>query len=98
MLPAKDAHVPGWPQAHRRRSESALGEMAECAREGLTMQSDLQRCRHQLKRPPDLVTDGEDISYLLFECILCGCGISLRLDAQGEIDGEFIIPPDRKCA
>jgi len=62
------------------------------------MQSDLQSCQHQLKRPPDLVTDDEGISFLLFECILCGCGISLRLDARGEIDGEFIIPSARKCA
>jgi hypothetical protein len=62
------------------------------------MQRDLQSCRHQLKRPPDLVTDVGGTSYLLFECILCGCGISLRLDSEGEIDGEFIFPRARKCA
>jgi hypothetical protein len=62
------------------------------------MKSDLQPCRHQLKRPPDLVTDSEGISYLLFECVLCGCGIGLRLDSEGEIDGEFLVPPERKCA
>jgi len=44
------------------------------------------------------VTDADDISYLLFECILCGCQISLRLDSEGEINGEFIVPPERKRA
>jgi hypothetical protein len=62
------------------------------------MQFALQPCRHQLHRPPDLVTDVGGFSYLLFECLLCGFGISLRLDSEGEIDGEFIIPPAEKCA
>jgi len=35
---------------------------------------------------------------LLFECVLCGCGIALRLNAEGEINGEFVIPPARKSA
>jgi len=61
------------------------------------MQSDLQPCRHQLKRPPDLVKDVDGVPFLLFECLVCGCGVSLRLDSEGEIDGEFIVPPDRKC-
>jgi hypothetical protein len=55
----------------------------------------MQPCRHQLTRPPDLV-DVDGVSYLLFECILCGCEISLRLDVEGEIDGEFIVTPERK--
>jgi hypothetical protein len=58
----------------------------------------MKACRHQLKRPPDFVTDVEGISYLLFECVLCGWGISLRLNAKGEIDGEFLFPPARRCA
>jgi hypothetical protein len=62
------------------------------------MQSDLQPCRHQLKRPPDLVKDVDGVSFLLFECLVCGCGVSLRFDSEGEIDGEFIIPPALKCA
>ena len=61
------------------------------------MQFDLQPCQHQLNRPPDLVTDAEGVSYLVFECILCGCQISLRLDSQGEIDGEFILPVRRRA-
>jgi len=61
------------------------------------MQFDLQPCQHQLTRPPDLI-DVDGVSYLLFECILCGCEISLRLDSDGEIDGEFIVPPERKRA
>ncbi len=72
--------------------------MAEGTKHSLEMQFDLKTCRHQLKRPPDLVTDVDGVSYLMFECILCGCGISLRLDSEGEIDGEFILPPERRCA
>ena len=33
------------------------------------MQFDLKPCRHHLKRPSDLVTDIEGVSYLQFECI-----------------------------
>jgi hypothetical protein len=62
------------------------------------MQCDVQSCRHQLNRPPDLVEDVDGVTYLVFECLQCGCGISLRLDSTGEIDGEFIIPPERKRA
>jgi len=62
------------------------------------MEFDLHRCPHRLSRPPDLVTDVEGLSYLLFECILCGCEISLRLNSKGEIDGEFVISPERKRA
>jgi hypothetical protein len=49
-------------------------------------------------RPPEVVTDAVGTSFLLFECILCGCDITLRLDSEGEVDGEFVIPPERKCA
>ena len=59
-------------------------------------ESDSRPCRHQLKRPPDLVTDVEGVSYLLFECILCGCQFGLTLDWKGEVDREVIIPPERK--
>ena len=62
------------------------------------MQFDLQPCQHQLNCPPDLVTDAEGVSYLVFEYIVCGCQISLRLDSQGEIDGEFVLPPEGKRA
>jgi hypothetical protein len=62
------------------------------------MHSDAKPCHHQLSRPPELITDIEGTSYLLFECVLCGCGISLRLNAEGEIDGEIVIPAARKCA
>jgi len=62
------------------------------------MQFDLQTCRHCLRRPPGLVTDTDGVSYLVFECVLCGCGISLRLDSEGNIDGEFIDPAGRKRA
>ena len=62
------------------------------------MQFDVQPCRHQLKRPPDLLEDVDGVTYLVFECLRCGCGISLRFDSKGELDGEFIIPPERKRA
>jgi hypothetical protein len=70
--------------------------VAKAAQDGLKMQSDLQPYQHQLSRPPDLVTSAEGVTYLVFDCILCGCQISLRLDSEGEIDGEFVLPPERK--
>jgi hypothetical protein len=62
------------------------------------MESTGQACKHQLKRPPDLVTDGAGDSLLLFECLVCGCGIALKLDSQGVVDAEVILPPTQKCA
>jgi hypothetical protein len=62
------------------------------------MDVDSKPCHHQLQRPPDLVSNGEGVSYLLFECLLCGCGIGMRLNPEGEIEGEFVIPAARKCA
>ena len=66
--------------------------MAEGTEGGLGMQFDpfdLQPC---------LVTDVAGVLYLVFECILCGCEVSLRPDSQGEIDGQFNVPPERKRA
>ena len=88
--------------AARRRIAAAQkarwSTMAAGTKDGVRMQFDLQTCRHQRKRPPDLVTDTEGVFYLVFECVLCGCRISLRLDSEGDIDGEFIVPPERKRA
>ena len=38
------------------------------------------------------------VSFLLFECLVCGRAISLKLDSEGEVDAEFIIPPNLMCA
>ena len=62
------------------------------------MQSGTKSCQHQLKHPPDCVTDSEGFSYLVFECILCGCEISLQLNSEDEVDLETVIPPARKLA
>jgi hypothetical protein len=62
------------------------------------MAADRKACHHQLSRPPDLVTDVEGTVYLIFECLLCGCEISLRLNGEGQIEGQFIIPSARTCA
>jgi len=56
------------------------------------MQCDVQSCRHQLNRPPDLVEDVDGVTYLVFECLRCGCGISLRLDSMLTF-GSTNIPP-----
>ena len=72
--------------------------MAEGTEGGLGMQFDLQPRRHQLERPPDLVTAVAGVSYLAFEGILCGCEVGLRPDSQGEIDGQFNVPPERMRA
>lgn len=62
------------------------------------MPFDVQPCRHQLDRPPEVTSDVDGVSYLVFECVLCGCEVSLRLNSEGEIDGEFIVPPSSKRA
>ena len=55
-------------------------------------------CQHQLSRLPELVTDAEGVSYLLFECLLCGCEIGLKLGPDGDVEDEFIIPTARRYA
>ena len=55
-------------------------------------------CTHTLRRPPDLVTDAAGVSYLLFDCLTCGCEVALRLDADDRVDGIAIIPPQQKAA
>jgi len=62
------------------------------------MEVDVQPCRHQLKRPPDSFTDVTGLSFLIFECTLCGCQFGLTLDSKGEVDRGVIIPPERKGA
>ena len=62
------------------------------------MTAETKSCNHQLKSPPELFTGDEGISYLLFECLLCGCGITLRLNSDGEVQGEFVLPFTRQCA
>jgi hypothetical protein len=56
------------------------------------------QCRHQLKGPPGVVNGIAGVSFLLFECLVCGRAISLKLDSEGEVDAEFIIPPNLMCA
>ena len=62
------------------------------------LEADRKPCNHQLMGPPEFVANVEGSSYLLFECVLCGCVVSLRLNAKGEIDGEFLFPPARRRA
>jgi len=62
------------------------------------MEFDVQPCRHQLKRPQTLSRNVTGLSFLIFECILCGYQFGLTLDSKGEVDREVIIPPQRKSA
>jgi len=81
-----------------------MGEVEEGAEDSLSgleskrMNAAPKGCHHQLRRPPDLVTDVEGTLYLVFECLLCGCRTSLRLNAESQIEGEFITPAARTCA
>src|SRR5882762_4795804 len=67
--PQRTHDVPSRPEKDCGCTESTLGKVAEGTKEGLTMQFDLKPCRHQRKRPSGRVTDLEDVSCLLFECI-----------------------------
>ena len=58
----------------------------------------LSKCTHTLKRQPDLVTDVEGVSYLIFECLTCGSDVALRLDANDQVDGIAIVSPEQKAA
>ena len=55
-------------------------------------------CKHQLSRPPEVVTDVDGVRYLLFECLLCNCEIGLKLSKDGDLEDEFIIPASRRYA
>lgn len=56
------------------------------------------RTTHTLKRQPDLVTDVEGVSYLIFECLTCGCDVALRLDANDRVNGIAIVSPEQQAA
>ena len=53
-------------------------------------------CGHPLKDVPGIATDGDGVSYLLFECLLCGSKIGVRLSAEGEVAEEFILSAQRR--
>ena len=77
--------------------EKAAQEVRDVIRMGHTG-ADHKPSRHQLSRPPDLITSDDGSSYLLFECVLCDCGISLKLNTDGEVDSEFVLPVAGHCA
>src|SRR5215469_18407704 len=43
-------------------------------------------------------TDGDGTKCLVFECLLCGCIVSLRLTPDGEVAEEIVIPSSRRRA
>jgi len=57
-----------------------------------------ETCKHQLKRPPELLVDGTGETVLLYECLICGSEFGLSLNSQGEADRMVVLPPSRKCA
>ena len=57
-----------------------------------------ERCKHQLKRPPDLFVDGVGKTVLLYECLICGFQFGMELNAQDEVDRMVVLPPAQKCA
>jgi hypothetical protein len=83
----------------RGTSSSALGCPSSGTPEAeVQMQSGIESCQHQLSHPPELVTDAKGLSHLIFECVLCGSIISLRLNSDGDVDEEAVFPPARKLA
>jgi len=63
-----------------------------------SVQIEPSRCHHQLKGPPELVAGIAGVSFLLFDCLVCERAISVKVDFEGEVDAELIIPPDLMCA
>jgi len=55
-------------------------------------------CKHQLKRPPDLLVDGVGKTVLLYECIICGLQFGMELNSEGEVQRMVVLPPAQKCA
>ena len=57
-----------------------------------------ESCQHLLNGPPDLVTVA-GVSFLVSQCVKCGCGIAFRLDKEGEVEGITTLqPPQQKAA
>ena len=57
-----------------------------------------ERCKHQLKRPPDLFVGGVGEKVLLYECLICGFQFALSLNSEGEVDRMVVLPLTQKCA
>jgi len=55
-------------------------------------------CKHQLRRPPDLVVDGAGETVLLYECVICGFAFGLILNSEDQADRMVILPPEQECA
>jgi len=58
----------------------------------------LEPCKHQLKRPPDVVVDATGKTVLLYVCLICGLQFGLELNAQDEVQRMVVLPPAQECA
>src|SRR5262249_32622878 len=57
---------------------------------GSVMTNDMRCWHHQAKHLPEPMTDSSGTKFLIFECILCGCGLAYELDAEDRIVKEYV--------
>ena len=58
---------------------------------------DLETCKHQLKRPPEVLVDATGETVMIYECLICGAQ-GLSLNSEGEVERMMMLSPAGKCA
>ena len=57
-----------------------------------------EACKHQLKRPPEVLVDATGETVMIYECLICGAQFGLSLNSEGEVERMMMLPPAGKCA
>jgi hypothetical protein len=57
-----------------------------------------ESCKHQLKRPPELLVGATGKTVLIYEYVICGAQFGLSVNSEGEVGRMVVLPPAGKCA
>jgi hypothetical protein len=49
-------------------------------------------CKHQLKRPFELLVDAAGKTVLIYECLICGAQFGLSDNSEGEVGRMLDLP------
>ena len=79
-------------------SSASLALRHTCTMQGNCEQFSPQCAPHLLKRPPQTIEDAEGRSYLLFECLRCGCDVGIELDVEECCEQMVLLPPTMKLS